>query len=113
MYCRNCGKEMDANQVACGNCGANQSTAGSTIQSATKSRLVVGLIGIFLGSLGIHNFILGYTNKGLTQLLLTVVGSIFTFGIAAVVVWVWALVESIQILTGNISHDAHGNPLTE
>ena len=113
MYCRNCGNHMDNNTTVCSNCGTNQNAAGSTIQNASKSRLVIGLIGIFLGTLGIHNFILGHTNRGVTQLLLTVVGSIFTFGISAFAVWVWALVESIQILTGQITHDAHGNPLTD
>jgi len=108
MYCRNCGNEIDTSQTVCGNCGANQSTAGATIQSASKSRLVVGLIGIFLGTLGIHNFVLGYTTRGLTQLLITTL----TCGLGGVIVWVWSLVESIQILTGEISHDAHGNPLT-
>lgn len=113
MYCRKCGHEMEENQTVCSNCSANQNAADSTIQNASKSRLVVGLIGIFLGTLGIHNFILGYTNKGITQLLLTVIGSALTCGIAGLVVWIWTIVESVQILTGEISCDAHGNPLTD
>ncbi|MDQ0822468.1 hypothetical protein QFZ79_000206 [Arthrobacter sp. V4I6] len=40
-----------------------------------KSRLVAGLLGIFLGGLGIHRFYLGYTTMGIVQILLTVLVS--------------------------------------
>lgn len=108
MYCKNCGQEIEDKKV-CPNCGAHQGTTGSTIQGASKSRLVVGIVGILLGTLGIHNFILGHTGRGLAQLLITTL----TCGIGGVAVWVWSLVESIQILTGQVTHDAYGNPLTD
>ena len=108
MYCKNCGSDMGAKQSKCENCGANQSTGVST-ESLSKSRLVVGIVGILLGTLGIHNFILGYTSRGLTQLLITCL----TCGLGGFIVWVWSLVESIQILSGQINEDAHGNPLTD
>ena len=37
-----------------------------------KSKLVAGLLGIFLGAYGIHNFYLGNTKRALIQLLMTV-----------------------------------------
>jgi len=113
MYCKNCGKEIDANTQVCPECGVNQRSTGTTIQEASKSRLVVGLIGIFLGVLGIHNFILGYTSRGITQLVLTILGGTLTCGIASFAVWIWTLIESIKILTGEINEDAYGNPLTD
>ncbi|MEX1378283.1 MAG: TM2 domain-containing protein [Eubacteriales bacterium] len=108
MYCRNCGREMGENQNKCESCGTYQNIGTST-RELSKSRLVVGIIGILLGTLGIHNFILGHTSRGLTQLLITCL----TCGVGGFIVWVWSLVESIQILTGQINEDAHGNPLTD
>jgi TM2 domain-containing membrane protein YozV/RNA polymerase subunit RPABC4/transcription elongation factor Spt4 len=115
-YCQNCGKETDEMAEVCTSCGARLSKPGDT---ELKSKLAAGLLGIFLGSLGIHRFYLGYTGIGLTQLLLTVLGgssSVCTFGITAVIpagVAVWGLVEGILILTGNINKDAKGRPLKE
>ena len=74
-----------------------------------KSKLAAGLLGIFLGSLGIHNFYLGYTNRALVQLLVTVC----TCGIGGIAMEIWGLIEGIQILTGSINVDARGIPLSE
>ena len=78
-----------------------------------KSRLVAGLLGIFVGYLGIHNFYLGYTQKGLIQILVSLVGGFFTCGIATAAIGIWALVEAIMIFTGSISTDANGIPLKD
>ncbi|WP_251152647.1 TM2 domain-containing protein [Cellulosimicrobium sp. Marseille-Q4280] len=79
-----------------------------------KSRLAAGLLGIFLGSLGIHRFYLGYTGIGLTMLLVSVIGALPTFGLAPVAVSVWGLVEGILYLTakqGSYAVDSTGRPL--
>lgn len=36
-----------------------------------KSKMAAGLLGIFLGAFGVHNFYLGYTTKAVIQLCLT------------------------------------------
>ena len=36
-----------------------------------KSKMAAGLLGIFLGSFGVHNFYLGYTGKAIAQLLIS------------------------------------------
>jgi TM2 domain-containing membrane protein YozV len=71
---------------------------------APKSKLVAGLLGIFLGSLGVHRFYLGYIGIGIAQ----IVVSILTAGCGG---WLWGLIEGILILTGTINKDAQGNPL--
>ena len=109
MYCKNCGKVIDDKAIVCPSCGVDQRSTYSSVQTVSKSRVVVGVLGILLGTLGIHNFVLGYTGRGLAQLLITVL----TCGIGGVIVWVWSLVESIQILSGDINEDAYGNPLTD
>ena len=74
--------------------------------------MAAGLLAIFLGSLGIHNFYLGYTTKAVVQLLLTLVGGVLTCGIAAVAVEIWAFVEGILLFTGSIRTDGRGMPLS-
>ena len=79
------------------------------VDPTAKSKLAAGLLGIFLGSLGIHNFYLGYTGKAVAQLLIT----ILTCGIGGIVTSIWGLIEGIFILTGRINVDAQGKPLTD
>jgi TM2 domain-containing membrane protein YozV len=83
----------------------------SNPQTEPKSKLVAGLLGIFVGGLGIHNFYLGYTNRGVTQLLLATVGYLIIIG--PFIASVWGLIEGIQILTGSTNTDANGNKLTD
>ena len=91
--------------------------SGSTAAGTIKSKLVAGLLGIFLGTFGVHNFYLGYTGKAITQLVLTIVGYILccvVVGIFLVIgIWIWSLVEAIMILTGKINVDGKGNPLAD
>jgi len=69
-----------------------------------KSKLVAGLLQIFLGSLGIGRFYLGYTTIGVLQLVV----SLFTCGIGSI----WGLIDGIMILIGNVP-DAQGRTLRE
>ena len=75
-----------------------------------KSKLAAGLLGIFLGGLGVHNFYLGYTGKAIAQLLL----SVLSCGILAAVSAIWGFIEGILILCGStITTDASGRPLSD
>lgn len=78
-----------------------------------KSKIAAGLLGIFVGGLGVHNFYLGYTTKAIIQILASVVGGIITCGISSAVVSIWGLVEGILILCDVINVDGNGNPLRE
>ncbi len=105
-YCQNCGQPIDPNAVACPKCGY----AATPVQPATaakegKSKLAAGLLGIFLGGWGIHNFYLGFTGKAIAQIIVTIV----TCGIGAL----WGFIEGIMILAGSIKQDAQGNPLQD
>ena len=135
MICRNCGNQMDNAAVVCvkcggaagqgqnfcPNCGA-QTTHGAVVctqcgvalaqpipAGEQKSKIAAGLLGIFLGGVGVHNLYLGYTGKAVAQLLIAVL----TCGIGAAVTSIWGLVEGIMILTGSIDKDAKGIPLKD
>jgi TM2 domain-containing membrane protein YozV len=117
-YCPACGSQLSDDSRFCDSCGAKQPDLQQPQQNAgpvrtepvrtmnqvtgQKSRLVAGLLGIFLGWLGIHNFYLGYTVKGLIQLCLgvSVVGSPIS--------WIWGFIEGIFILSGGINQDGQG-----
>ena len=91
-----------------------QVRAALRVRAWTRSRVVAGLLGVFLGGLGLHRLYLGYWRRGLTMLAVTVVGGFFTFGIAAVVVGLWGFTEGLVILSvrrGHFSHDARGRLL--
>ena len=70
----------------------------------TLLKLIAGLLGIFLGGWGIHNFYLGFTKKAILQIVLS-----FCFGIGAI----WGFVEGIMILCGKITVDGKGMPLAD
>lgn len=82
---------------------------GEPVPKGQKSRIAAGILGITVGALGIHNFYLGNTGKGIAQLLLTVLGGCILIG--PIVALIWSLVESIQLFTGKIVKDGKGNPL--
>ena len=101
-YCPNCGKETVPGAAVCTNCGAALTPEAN---GEAKSKLTVGLLGIFLGGFGVHNFYLGYTGKAIGQIALTLCG----FGAGGI----WGLIEGILILTGKINKDAKGVPLKD
>lgn len=69
-------------------------------QLSDKSKVVAGLLGLFLGQLGVHRFYLGYTGIGLAML--------FTAGGCGI----WALIDSIMIFAGSV-RDSHGRVLRD
>lgn len=72
---------------------------------AQKSKIVAGLLGLFLGGLGVHNFYLGYTGKAVAQLLLTLIGWIILIG--PIISGIWALIESVLILCSSYGSNWH------
>jgi len=58
-------------------------------------KIAAGVLGILLGGLGVHKFVLGYTKEGVIMLLVTVL----TFGLGGVVMGTIGLIEGILYLT--------------
>lgn len=63
-----------------------------------KDHIAAGILAIFLGLFGIHKFYMGFTNEGFIMLGITVVGSLATFGAAALIVQLIAVVEGLIYL---------------
>ncbi len=68
-----------------------------------EKKIVAGILGILLGGLGIHKFILGYTTEGVIMLVTSVVGivlSCFVIPIfATMAMGIIGLIEGIIYLT--------------
>jgi TM2 domain-containing membrane protein YozV len=64
-----------------------------------EKKLVAGILGILLGTLGIHKFYLGYQKEGIIMLVVALVGGTITCGVGAVAVQIIGLVEGIMYLT--------------
>ncbi|MFJ1461543.1 TM2 domain-containing protein [Nocardia wallacei] len=69
-----------------------------------KSKMVAGLLQIFLGSFGVGRFYLGYPGLAVGQIAVTWL----TCGIGGI----WPLIDGIMILTGKV-RDQYGRPLQE
>lgn len=84
MFCKQCGKPIDDGEELCEDCKkvinnetatAQQPEVKETVNTESsssnpnaKSKIAAGLLGIFLGAFGVHNFYLGYTGKAIAQL---------------------------------------------
>jgi TM2 domain-containing membrane protein YozV len=103
-FCPNCGQPTNPAAVICVKCGVSLET-GDTTATGSRSKIVAGLLGIFLGWLGIHRFYLGFIGIGIVQIIV----SIFTFGVGGL----WGFIEGILLLVGTFNRDADGKPLTD
>ena len=118
MFCRNCGKEMNDNQAICLNCGVKTgegsafcSNCGGAVAPGAEvcmncgvaikkagvegginkdNKVLMALVCFFLGYLGIHNFMLGETKKGIVK----IVASFCLAGLGGLL----ALIDFIKIL---------------
>ena len=70
---------------------------GNKIPSSSEEskRILAGVLGIILGALGLHKFILGYTTQGVILLAVTVL----TCGAGAAITSLIGLIEGIIYLT--------------
>lgn len=114
MYCRNCGKQMQDNQAICLDCGVKKGVGetfcdncGQPVVQGSEvclncgvalkktsdyngyDKVVIAVICFFLGALGIHNFMMGETKKGIFKIVMD-----FCCGIGGIL----ALIDFIKIL---------------
>lgn len=134
QFCPCCGSQMAPSMRICQHCGVDVIDYGCG--TGNKSKVAAGLLGIFLGCYGVHNFYLGYMKKGFIQLGCLLGSIVFMFAISIVMaisetsyneglligavvltfidivvmlgVEIWAFVEGIMILCGKINRDGKG-----
>lgn len=90
-YCANCGKEIAANADVCLNCGVANKKANSNYLNG-QDKVVMIIIAVLIGGLGIHNFMMGETKKGIFRIVMS-----FLCGLG----YIFALIDAIKIACGN------------
>lgn len=123
MYCKNCGEQLNDNQAICLKCGVkvgdgssfcancgNASTPDAVVclncgvpnkkvnsgDLAGHDKVTMILICLFLGGLGIHNFMMGETKKGVFKIVMSL-----CCGIGGIL----ALIDLIKIACGKYEVD--------
>ena len=94
-YCANCGQPVAENAAVCLSCGvaikgAGAAAAGNGEYLNGQNKTTMALICFFLGGLGIHNFMMGETKKGVFKIIMSI-----CCGIGAIL----ALIDFVKILT--------------
>lgn len=89
-FCANCGNALPENADVCMNCGVAVKKQNGDLNGQDK--IVMLLICFFLGGLGIHNFMMGETKKGIFKIIMS-----FCCGIGGIL----ALIDLIKIAMGS------------
>ena len=113
-FCASCGIPINEVQVICTKChtpvGGKSISIGNTgirFESELKKRQTYVLLAVLiLGAYGIHNFYAGRKSQAIAQLIIGLLGAVFTAGIVTVGVWIWAIVEAITV-----KEDGEGRPM--
>jgi len=102
VNCSECGREVSDKAAACVGCGAPIATlapaslvAQPHVVKTAKSRGVYIILGLFFGTLGLHNFYAGYNGRAVVQLLITLLLGWFVIGL--VITGIWALTELVAV----------------
>jgi TM2 domain-containing membrane protein YozV len=118
-YCTHCGAEIGEGVRFCPTCGAPiaavaeiaaKSDTGAAQELAAdispKSRLAATLLAWFLGEFGAHRFYVGKTGTAVVMLVLGIIGFatiwLFVGTIFLIAVGIWAFVDFIFAVTGNM-----------
>lgn len=109
--CPQCGRLSSSASNRCSRCdwrnpfpiGDSERTRPSakTVAIIPKSRTSYILLGLFFGSLGIHNFYASRTEIGLMQLVITLFSLCFIFLIVPFFfllgIWVWVFIDLVSV----------------
>ncbi len=125
-FCKHCGKEIHQDAVVCVHCGCSAASNSLVSVVGAKSRLVAALLQIFLGSLGIGRFYLGYKQIAILQLILGCAGTAAGFingltnipfiemlQFASYAAVIWGIVDGVMILINKNFLDADGKQLNQ
>tara|TARA_X000001036_G_C20338430_1_gene667478 strand:+ start:107 stop:550 length:444 start_codon:yes stop_codon:yes gene_type:complete len=100
-FCYSCGVKTKDVQVICVKCGVSLGSASSSGlsfgENGEKNRMMAFLLALFLGTIGIHKFYLGYNNAGIIMLICGTIGWILF--IPPFVMAVIALIEAITYIS--------------
>ena len=95
-FCANCGQTVNGNAEVCMNCGvAIKKAAGGNLNGQDKVTMII--VCLFLGGLGIHNFMMGESKKGVFKIIMS-----FLCGIGGIL----ALIDLVKTAMGTYVVDS-------
>ena len=107
--CPACGTQNPGINVRCTNCGTVMPVSPMPMQhvprpagaapAGAEKKIAAGICGIVLGGLGIHKFVMGYTQEGVILLsvyLVSIILAVVTCGIATPLVLVPSVIGIIE-----------------
>lgn len=122
MYCKNCGEQMNDNQAICLKCGVNAGNGNSYCANCGQSvapdaavclncgvavkkpaandlggkdKVTMAIVCFLLGGLGIHNFMMGETKKGILKIVLSLCAGLG--GILALIDFIKILMDKYEV----------------
>jgi len=109
---------MDVDFLAEGDIAKNLFPIGKTGSSSGHSKAVLAIVCFFVGSIGVHRFMVGKIGTGLAMLILTFVVSFLTYNFIddptdslvgpLVLSGIWPAIDFIMIICGSFK-DRDGN----
>ena len=88
-FCGNCGAQVNANMDVCLGCGVSLKKNNKAGDLNGQDKIVMAIVCFFLGGIGIHNFMMGETKKGIFKIIMC-----FVCGISGIL----ALIDFFKIL---------------
>lgn len=95
-FCANCGSRVNPNAEVCLNCGISLRKAGVAGNLNGQDKVTMIIVCFFLGGLGIHNFMMGETKKGVFKIIM-----LLFCGLGGV----FALIDLIKLAMGTYVAD--------
>ncbi len=116
-FCQNCGAATDPKAEVCVKCGVRLAHPKAKKKVSPKSLLAATLLCFFLGQFGAHRFYIGKIGTAVVMLILGILGyaTIWLYFVGFIFllpVWLWALIDFIILVTGNMK-DSEGKPIKE
>ncbi|WWU64754.1 TM2 domain-containing protein [Clostridium baratii] len=113
-YCSECGTEVKNKEAeVCLNCGCRLKNLKINIPNTLKgsngtskpignSKVIAGVLAVVLGGIGIHNFYLGYKEKGFIQVAIFFI-ALFLYEPIILVNNIWSIVDAVNIFRGKMN----------
>ena len=93
-FCASCGNALTPGADVCMNCGVAVKKAAGGLNGQEKTTMII--ICLLLGGIGIHNFMMGETKKGVFKIIMA-----FCFGLS----YIFAIIDLVKICTDSYVAD--------
>ena len=87
-FCKECGAKTNPNAEVCLSCGVSLKKNGKCSNLNGQDKVTMIIVCLFLGGIGIHNFMMGETKKGVFKIIMA-----FCCGLSGI----FALIDLIKI----------------